>query len=326
MMRVDDLPSAIRFVDLAPAAIDYRGEVIDGLRQPRKALPPKFFYDERGCALFEAICALPEYYLTRAEIDILTRHGSEIATAVGEGVALIELGSGSSRKIRLLLERLRPSVYMALDIARDHLRASASALAAEHPWLSVEAVCVDFSQPFRLPPLPENVRRVAFFPGSSIGNFDPSAAAELLRHLAAAVGPGGGLLIGFDLRKDPGVLHRAYNDRDGLTAAFNLNVLARLNREFEGGFVLDRFRHDAFFSDRHGRIEMHLVSTVEQTVRVAGETFEFQAGESIHTENSYKYSLDGFAAIAATAGFTARRSWFDRDDLFCVQYLTVQHD
>ena len=309
----------MRLIDLAPAVADFRSEVLAGLALPQKALSPKFFYDDEGCRLFEAICELPEYYLTRTEIGILERHAAEIAAALGSAVTLIELGSGSSRKIRLLLEAVRPRRYIPLDIARDHLYASATSIAEDYRWLEVRAICVDYSRSFAFPELGDDSRRVAFFPGSSIGNFKPDEAARLLATVASLVGPNGALLIGYDLKKEMGLLHRAYNDAAGLTAAFNLNLLRRINRELDGRFDLDRFAHEARVVTEYGRVEMHLISREDQRVAVAGRSFEFAAGESIHTENSYKYDMEEFAALAATAGFSPIRTWTDPDRRFCVQ-------
>ena len=309
----------VRLIDLAPAVADFRSEVLVGLSRPQKSLSPKFFYDGEGCRLFEAICDLPEYYLTRTEMHILTRHAGDIATALGAPVTLIELGSGSSRKVRLLLDAVRPRRYVPLDIARDHLFASASAIARDYPWLDVRPICVDYSHPFEFPDIADDSRRVAFFPGSSIGNFAPDEAVALLRSVASLLGRDGGLLIGYDLKKDPAVLHRAYNDAAGLTAAFNLNLLRRINRELEGDFELGRFDHSAHFAIDDGRVEMHLVSRVEQVVGVSGQLFKFAAGESIHTENSYKYGMDQFVGLAANAGFCPLQTWTDAGRLFCVQ-------
>ncbi|RYU57601.1 L-histidine N(alpha)-methyltransferase [Methylolobus aquaticus] len=309
----------VRLIDLAPAVADFRSEVLVGLSRPQKSLSPKFFYDGEGCRLFEAICDLPEYYLTRTEMHILTRHAGDIATALGAPVTLIELGSGSSRKVRLLLDAVGPRRYVPLDIARDHLFASASAIARDYPWLDVRPICVDYSHPFEFPDIADDSRRIAFFPGSSIGNFAPDEAVELLRSVASLLGRDGGLLIGYDLKKDPAVLHRAYNDAAGLTAAFNLNLLRRINRELEGDFELGRFDHSAHFAIDDGRVEMHLVSRVDQVVGVSGQLFKFAAGESIHTENSYKYGMDQFISLAATAGFHPLKTWTDPAHLFCVQ-------
>ncbi|WP_139556472.1 L-histidine N(alpha)-methyltransferase [Methylotetracoccus oryzae] len=317
MMASDAMP--VRLIDLAPAVADFRSEVLVGLSRPQKSLSPKFFYDGEGCRLFEAICDLPEYYLTRTEMHILTRHAGDIATALGAPVTLIELGSGSSRKVRLLLDAVRPRRYVPLDIARDHLFASASAIARDYPWLDVRPICVDYSHPFEFPDIADDSRRIAFFPGSSIGNFAPDEAVALLRSVASLLGRDGGLLIGYDLKKDPAVLHRAYNDAAGLTAAFNLNLLRRINRELEGDFELGRFDHSAHFASDDGRVEMHLVSRVDQVVGVSGQLFKFAAGESIHTENSYKYGMDQFVGLAANAGFRPLQTWTDAGRLFCVQ-------
>ncbi|MCU0735158.1 MAG: L-histidine N(alpha)-methyltransferase [Methylotetracoccus sp.] len=321
MMPSDARRGRVDFIDLAPPPADFGREVTAGLSRPAKALSPKFFYDAEGCRLFEAICEVPEYYLTRAETEILARRACEIAETLGRDLVLIELGSGSSRKTRLLLNALRPHMYMPLDIARDHLAISAASLAAEYPWLEIRAVCVDYSQAFTLPPLQSYARKVAFFPGSSIGNFDPDSAVALLRGVRDAVGRDGGLLIGFDLKKEVEILQRAYNDGQGLTADFNLNLLRRINRELGGDFNVENFRHHAFFNEQRGRIEMHLVSALPQSVEVGGQHFHFDEGESIHTENSYKYSLEDFRAMAVAAGFTPVRNWFDTARRFCVQYL-----
>lgn len=320
MMAADARSGRFEFIDLAPRPADFLSEVIEGLSRRKKALAPKFFYDAEGSRLFEAICELPEYYLTRAELEILARHARDIADILGHDLALIELGSGSSRKTRILLDALRPQLYMPLDIAGEHLVITSASLAAQYPWLTIRAVCVDYSQPFRLP-LEAAMRKVAFFPGSSIGNFDPEGAVTLLRGVRALVGPDGGLLIGFDLKKDRDVLQRAYNDRQGLTAEFNLNLLRRINRDLGADFAVDNFHHHAFYDQALGRIEMHLVSAVRQSAAVGGRRFHFRPGESIHTENSYKYAVADFSAMAAAAGFQGVRSWFDAAGRFCVQYL-----
>lgn len=308
------------FHDRHPAQADFRAEVLAGLRQPRKAIAPKFFYDRRGSQLFDAICELPEYYPTRTELGILERVAEEIATLCGEASILVELGSGSSQKVRLLLDSLRPAAYLPLDISREHLWESARTLSADYPWLAVHAVCLDFSQPFTLPELPGGRRRIAFFPGSSIGNFNPQEATRFLRQVRHAVGDDGALLIGVDLKKDPAVLHRAYNDASGVTAAFNLNLLERINRELDGNFDLDRFRHEAYYDPGHGRIEMHLVSLCRQSVQIDGEAVEFELLERMHTENSYKYRVEEFASLAGAAGFRHRRTWTDAHEHFSVQF------
>jgi dimethylhistidine N-methyltransferase len=298
-----------------------RAEVLAGLARDQKRIPPKFFYDKRGSRLFDAITGLPEYYPTRTEIGILDRYGSEMARLVGRDSVLVELGSGSSHKIRVLLEALEPAVYVPVDISRDHLLASARDLASAFPALDVRAVCADYSIPLDLPIATDGRARTAFFPGSSIGNFDPAEAVLFLARVGQLVGPGGKLLVGVDLRKDPAVLHAAYNDAQGVTAAFNLNLLRRINRELDGDFDLDAFAHRAFYDGTAGRIEMHLVSALDQKVRVAGQVVGFRAGESIHTENSYKYSIDGFQDLARAAGFVVEQLWTDPQSLFSVHCL-----
>lgn len=311
----------VHFHDLHPTPADMRAEVLAGLALPQKRLSPKLFYDAEGSRLFDAICELPEYYPTRTEIGILRRHGAEMAERLGREALLIELGSGSSLKIRTLLEALRPAVYMPVDISKEHLLRSAQDLAAAFPGLDVHAVCADYSSAFVLPVDHHDHPRAAFFPGSSVGNFEPEAAARFMARVGQILGPGGRLLIGVDLIKDKHRLEAAYNDADGVTAAFNLNLLTRINRELGGDFDLDAFRHEAVFNAELSRVEMHLISTRSQQVQVAGETFAFSEGESIHTECSYKYRIDGFHALAAEAGFTAEQVWTDPDALFSVHCL-----
>ncbi|HHJ17272.1 MAG TPA: L-histidine N(alpha)-methyltransferase [Gammaproteobacteria bacterium] len=313
--------SSIHFHDFHPALADFRSEVLAGLAQAPKQLSPKFFYDYQGSRLFEAITELPEYYPTRTEIGILERHGESIAEFLGRDCLLLELGSGSSRKIRVLLDALQPAAYMPVDISREHLLGSAQALVADYPSLEVHAACADYSQDFELPHYPEDLPRAAFFPGSSIGNFEPAAACELLQRVADHLGEGGRLLVGVDLQKDSELLHAAYNDAQQVTAAFNLNLLERINRELDADFDLDRFSHHAFYNETEGRVEMHLVSQCRQTVSVAGERFEFAEGETIHTENSYKYSVEGFLRLAQQAGFTSDQVWTDEQQLFSVHCL-----
>ncbi|KAA6186260.1 L-histidine N(alpha)-methyltransferase [Thiohalocapsa marina] len=312
----------VHFHDLHPAPADMRAEVLAGLALPQKRIAPKFFYDAEGSRLFDAICELPEYYPTRTEIGILRRHGAEMASRLGREALLVELGSGSSLKIRVLLEALRPAVYMPVDISREHLLQSAEALAAAFPALQVHAVCADYSAPFSLPVDDHEHPRAAFFPGSSVGNFEPADAERFLRRVGELLGPDGRLLIGVDLVKDPALLEAAYNDADGVTAAFNLNLLSRINRELGADFQRDAFRHHAFFNRELSRIEMHLVSTRPQRVRVAGQDIDFRAGERIHTECSYKYSIDGFQSLGRRAGFEPDRVWTDEDSLFSVHCLT----
>jgi dimethylhistidine N-methyltransferase len=320
-------PAAIRFFDFEPRLDDFRAEVLRGLASVPKQIPPKFFYDKRGSGLFERICELDEYYPTRTEISILEENAAEIAGLIGEHSRLIEYGSGNSRKIRILLDALGGRhAYVAIDISKAHLIESASRLAEEYPELEVMAVCADYGQPFRLP-MPgiyPGGRDVAFFPGSTIGNFSPGPARRFLANTARAVGPGGGLLIGADLKKDPAILHAAYNDAAGVTAEFNLNLLARINAEAGADFDLGAFRHDAFYNLEEGRIEMHLVSLKRQTVRLNGSRLPFEEGETIHTENSYKFELTEFRELAASAGFVSERVWTDAGNLFSLHYLVAK--
>jgi dimethylhistidine N-methyltransferase len=310
--------------DYHPRADQMSAEVLEGLSRRQKTLPCKYFYDERGSRLFDAICGLPEYYLTRTELGIMETHLPAMAAALGERVMLLEPGSGSSLKTRLLLERLAdPVAYVPVDISREHLLAAADKLNRLYPELEVLPVCADFNQAFEVPAPRRAARRTAvYFPGSTLGNFAPAEAAALLRHMRGLAGLAGALLIGFDLRKDAAVLERAYDDAAGITAEFNLNILARINRELDADFDLTRFTHRAAYNAPEGCIEMHLVSTRAQAVRVAGESFGFRAGEYILSERSYKHTLEGFAALAARAGLKIEQQWTDDRRYFCVAYLT----
>ncbi|MBE0644962.1 MAG: L-histidine N(alpha)-methyltransferase [Bacteroidetes bacterium] len=300
-----------------------REELIEGLRQPQKKLPSKYFYDEIGSTLFEEICHLREYYPTRTEIGILRDNIGEIAAHIGPDCLLIEYGSGASVKIRLLLDHLeRIAAYVPIDISGEHLLAATEELGREYSQLRIFPVPADYTQDFDLPEIDvRHERNVIFFPGSTIGNFTPADARVFLSHIAEVAGKDGGLLIGVDLKKDVTVLHAAYNDSKGVTADFNLNMLVRLNREFDADFDLDAFRHSAVWNAHHGRIEMHLVSLREQSVRVDGERLHFRRGESILTEYSYKYGLEQFAAVAAPY-FRVEKVWTDDRRWFSVQYLS----
>lgn len=310
------------FHDLHPAPADMHAEILEGLAKPSKSISPKFFYDQHGSQLFDAICELPEYYITRCEIEIYTRYANQIAAATGAGRSLIELGSGSSRKIRLLLDSLQPRAYVALDISREHLLAACQDLAVDHPALPIHAVCVDYSQAFDFPFGLGTEHRLAFFPGSSIGNFEPAAAVALLTIVRDMVEPQGGLLLGIDLKKDPAILERAYSDSAGVTAAFNLNLLARINRELGANFDLAQFHHESFYNTELGRIEMHLISDRRQTVHIGQQTVHFAAGERLHTENSYKYQFDDVYAMARRAGYNQCQHWCDTQGMFGVFYLS----
>jgi dimethylhistidine N-methyltransferase len=304
---------------------DFYAEVMAGLTLPVKTLPCKYFYDERGSQLFDEICELDEYYPTRTEAAIMERHAKEMAALLGPDCRLVEYGSGSSTKTRILLDSAPDlAAYVPVDISRVHLHKTAEGLRRRYPQLEILPVCADYTTPFALPePARSASRTVAYFPGSTIGNFHPRQAQFFLAQIAALCGEGGGLLIGVDLKKDPDVLHAAYNDARGVTAAFNLNVLDRINQELRGEFDLDSFAHHAFYNEELGRIEMHLVSRKDQTVGICEGAVTFSAGETIHTECSYKYSREDFASLAESAGFQVSRFWTDPSKLFSVQYLTV---
>lgn len=311
------------FHDLEPELEDFESAVLDGLSGTPKTLPCKFFYDQEGSRLFDLICELPEYYPTRTEIALLEARAGEMADLMGPHCHVIEFGSGSSIKIRTVLNALdAPAACTAVDISRDHLLAAARDLAVEYPDVEITAICADYTQPFDVskPNNHPDARRVGFFPGSTIGNFAPDEAAEFLKG-AAKILSGGDFLVGVDLKKDKARLDAAYDDAQGVTAAFNLNLLTRINRELGADFKLDGFAHQAFFNEALGRIEMHLRSLRAQTVKIGDAVFEFKADETIHTENSYKYSIGEFQALAARAGFTALHSWTDPDALFSVHYL-----
>ena len=297
---------------------------MQGLQDSRKELPSKYFYDEVGSQLFEQICELDEYYPTRTELGIMQAHMTEIVSLLGTNCLLIEYGSGSSMKIRMLLDALQdPAGYVPIDIAKDQLLRSAASLALTYPELEVLPVCADYTSNFELPlPGKSVLRRVAYFPGSTIGNFDREPAKHFLQQIAR-VCQGGGLLIGVDLKKDFNILHRAYNDSQGVTAQFNKHLLVRINQELDANFQLNQFGHYAFYNPGQSRIEMHLVSLKNQTVRIGDSEISFKLGESIWTESSYKYTLDEFAQLAAKAGFTVERVWTDPRKLFSVQYLKV---
>ncbi len=313
------------FHDLRPDAGSFLDDVIAGLARPQKELPPKYFYDERGCELFDAICELPEYYPTRTETAIMHSHARDMARHLGPRCGLIEYGSGNSRKTRILIGELAPSVYVPIDIARAQLEASSAGLARTFPGLAIIAVCADYSRPFVLPSLNgvDVGRRVIYFPGSTIGNFTTADAAAFLANARAVVGAGGGMLIGVDLKKDPALLDAAYDDASGVTAQFNLNLLVRINRELGADFDLAAFRHHAYYNAALGRVEMHLVSEREHQVSIRGRVIRFRSGETIHTENSYKYSVEEFQELARGAGYVPQLAWTDPQQLFAVHYLTV---
>jgi len=290
--------------------------VIAGLALPQKALPPKYFYDDPGSRLFERICRLPEYYLTRTELALTKANIAAIARFAGRGCELVEYGSGESLKTRLLIRALRPAAYLPVDISQAALRGAAERLGREFPWLEIVPVNGDFSRPVELPR--SRAPRVVYFPGSTIGNLSPEEAHAFL---SMTRGQAARMLVGVDLRNAATTLHAAYNDSRRVTAAFNLNLLARINRELGADFDPKSFEHYAFYNAAAGRIEMHLVSLTRQNVRIGRHRFAFEAGESIHTENSYKYSIEGFRALAAAAGYLGEKTWTDRRGLFALHAL-----
>ena len=298
-------------------------DVLAGLAKPQKRLPSKYFYDAAGSQLFDRITELDEYYPTRTELGIMRAHARAMADCCGPRSLLVELGAGSLTKVRLLLDRLeRPAGFVPVDVSGEHLRAAARELVAEYPDLGVWPVVADFTEPFEIPSR-KAARRVVYFPGSTIGNFDPRDADALLRRVARLVGPGGGLLLGADLQKDVAVLEPAYDDARGVTAAFNRNLLVRINRELGADFDPGAFRHRAFYNRERSRIEMHLVSEFDQRVHMGGRAFAFRAGESIHTENSYKYDVTELARRAAACGLRAEECWTDEKGYFAVMYLSA---
>ncbi len=300
---------------------DFGRALIAGLKASPKSLPCKFFYDEAGSILFDQICELPEYYPTRTELALLEARATDFAALIGPDAELVEFGAGAGRKVRILLDALeRPHGYLPIDISGDYLQGVADKLDADYPELRVRLVIADYTKPFALPAKSSGARRVGFFPGSTIGNFKRAEAIAFLR-MAADKLAGGGLLIGVDLVKDPSILHAAYNDSAGVTAAFNKNILARANAELGADFDLDGFAHYAFYDPRAQRIEMHLVSLARQRVHLLGQDILFAEGETTHTEDSHKYTLDGFRALAVEAGFSPRAAWTDPDHLFSIHWL-----
>ena len=313
-----------RLYDFAPEQQLFHEDVLRGLQAERKELPSKYFYDDLGSQLFEQICEQDEYYLTRTELSIMQERAREMAALLGPRCLLIEYGSGSSTKTRLLLDALQdPAGYVPIDISRGQLLSSVTALHLAYPDLEVLPVHADYTSTFELPTPKKSVaRKVAYFPGSTIGNFDRAHARHFLRQVAT-VCQGGGLLIGVDLQKDFTILHRAYNDAQGITAQFNKHLLERINGELGANFQVQHFGHYAFYNPAQGRVEMHLVSLHDQTVQIREVVISFKRGESIWTESSHKYALDDFAHLAADAGFTVERVWTDPRALFSVQYLTT---
>jgi dimethylhistidine N-methyltransferase len=308
-----------------PATSDLLSDVIAGLSTDPRTLPCKYFYDERGAALFQKICELPEYYITRTELNILDRYRAEIASQLGTNIELIGLGTGAGTKTRILIEALeRPAAYIPVDISEKQLRKSSALFRKIFPHLEVLPVRADYLQPVVLPsPRHKAARNVVYFPGSTLGNFEPNEALEFLRRIANVSGRGGGLLIGVDLQKDQSVIEAAYNDKAGVTAEFNLNLLAHINRETGANFDLSRWEHRAVYNSEAGRIEMYLISMTDQTVRIQDRQFHFRAGEKVLTEHSYKHTPEGFIALARQAGFNFVKLWMDDARLFGVFYFVT---
>ncbi|QDU40317.1 Histidine-specific methyltransferase EgtD [Maioricimonas rarisocia] len=300
-------------------------DVIRGLSQSLRTLPCKYLYDHRGSHLFDAICELDEYYPTRTELNIMRESVDEMAERIGPEAGIVEYGSGSSLKTELLLEALdSPVAYVPVDISDQHLHAAAERMSELFPDVDIIPIHADFTDRVKLPEFPRRSRRIsAYFPGSTIGNFTPEEAAGLLGRIAETCHRGGGLLIGFDLQKDVRILEAAYDDAEGVTARFNLNLLERINRELDADFNLEQFRHRAIYNREHNRVEMHLESLKAQSVTVGGREFAFEAGETICTEHSHKYTIDGFSALAASAGLQLAQYWTDPQQLFAVAYLDV---
>ncbi len=322
-MRAQLLDSAL--LDQEPSSASFLDEVLRGLQQSPKTLPCKYFYDKRGSQLFDQICDLDEYYLTRTELAIMDTYAPQMAAQIGTGVMLVEYGSGSSVKTRILLDHLpEVAAYVPVDISRKHLQHTCLNLARCYPTLEVLPVCADFTMDFDLPiPRCEPTHCAVYFPGSTIGNFGRRESEKLLAQIASLCGAGGGLLIGIDLQKGLETIEAAYNDAEGITAEFNLNLLRRINRELDGDFHLERFRHVATYNAKLGRVELFLRSLRDQVVTVAGTTFGLAANELISTEHSHKYTVDGFSQMAANAGLTLRKQWTDDDDRFAVLHFAI---
>jgi dimethylhistidine N-methyltransferase len=302
-------------------------DVLDGLSAPQRTLPCKYLYDQRGSELFEKICETDEYYPTRTELSIMEENAPLIAKQIGKGVMLVELGSGSSLKTRILLDALEdPSVYVPVDISESHLMQTADSLRSRYSDLEIAPVVADFTQEFELPQSSSECSHVAlYFPGSTIGNFTSSEAGELLRGISSMLGPQGGLLIGIDLQKDPEVIELAYNDNSGVTAEFNLNLLNRINNELGADFDLEAFEHCAVYNSEEHRVEISLRSLAQQQVSLNDQIFKFQKGEEILTEYSHKYTVEGFSNFAAEYGFSLHQQWTDPEQYFAVLHLVIEN-
>ena len=319
------VPASVDAAAAPNTSAGFAQDALAALSQTPKRLSPKYFYDETGSELFEQITVLPEYYPTRVELSILRERAADIRAFIPKGAALVEFGAGSTTKVRLLLDVCDFASYVPVDISGDYLNAQAIALRGDFPDLAVHPVTADFTAPFALPDAVKDMPKVGFFPGSTLGNFEPHEASAFLRSAREILGKSGQMLLGVDLEKDERVLSAAYNDSAGVTAKFNLNVLARMNRELKGNFDLECFKHRAIYNRERHRIEMHLIARKAQTVRVMGHSFTFRAGESIHTECSYKYSIQRFRALATGSGWRTQESWTDAAGMFSVHALVAQN-
>lgn len=316
-----NITERFQFFDQHPQVVDFYEDIISGLSASEPYISPKYFYDEIGSHLFEKICSTDEYYPTRTEVNIIRENIDDLVNNMGKECLLIEPGSGDSYKVRLLLDALRPIAYLPIDISRRYLQDEARRLAEEFTWLNVHAVCADFTGKLKLPYEVKTDNRVAFFPGSTIGNFLPDQAIAVLKEIKNMVGDNGGLLIGVDLQKNSEILNAAYNDKENFTAKFNLNLLSRINRELKADFNVQAFKHYAFYNEEKSRIEMHLISMQDQLVKVGEYEFEFKKDQSILTEYSHKYTVEHFQRLAEQAGFQRVKTWVDKDELFSVHYL-----
>ena len=313
----------LTFHDGRPPLQSFRDAVIEGLSREHKAIPPKYFYDERGSRLFDSICQQPEYYPPAVESRLLNQLAPELPDLVGSGALVIEPGAGSAVKVRLLINALQPRAFVPMDISFDYLRVVATQLAGEFGWLPVHAVCADFSHSLPIPDVVPRGRRLLFFPGSTLGNLEPHEALRFLHRVRGAIGHDGMLLIGVDTKKEEALLNAAYNDAAGVTAQFNLNLLHRMRRELGARLNADGFEHRAFYNRTAGRVEMHLVSAQQQRLQINGCDYYLEKGESLHTENSYKYTPDEFLQLADKGGFRSIREWLDQDGMFAVFLLAA---
>lgn len=322
---MNDFDGATTLIDLKPNNKQFLQDVMSGLKSSPKSLPCKYLYDQRGSELFDEICELDEYYLTRAEDEIIKRHAREMAVQLGAGVQLVEYGSGSSTKTRALLDELiEPAAYVPVDISREHLDNTAQALSEVYRHIEIMPVCADFTKPFALPsPRKTPTHAAVFFPGSTIGNFMRAEVLLMLSQIADMCGRGGGLLIGVDLQKDIDVIESAYNDSQGITAEFNLNLLQHINRELDGDFDLEKFEHRAIYDHVENRVEISLASLCDQDVTICDELVRFDEQEQIITEYSHKYTIEDFAKLAAEVGLTLRKSWTDENELFALLHLVL---